>query len=205
LNEFIQLETWQERLPFIRDRERVTPLMEGYYEDHPDGPIRSLVIDSELSLIQRGESRFALIQGVSKPEGEAGKPLTFLIEMSAGDSEFLIDWEVLVNYEPVPWETFKSEMVVDAAPFRVRVMAGDYYNFPFMDELEYKSYQLKLFGRDEAVFGFVRKGSELATAIDGSLFRELSEQRAMILNLRYPEDGKLDNIVEIESIVSENW
>ena len=37
VNHFVGLETWQERLPHIRNGEQLRPLMETYYQKHGDG------------------------------------------------------------------------------------------------------------------------------------------------------------------------
>ena len=126
--------------------------------------------------------------------------------MTEGDPEFLFDWEVLVNYEPKPWEEFRSEKSTIAYPFRVRVSEGDYYNGRFLDKKEYAGYRIEFLGREEEeVFGFARLGTEVARAIRDALASELDGKRALFLNLKFPPDAKFGNLVEIESVVSESW
>lgn len=208
LEEFSKLKTWQERLPYVRNPERVKPLMATYYEDHADGSMTGLIIEREVSFIKREEKTFLLMRG-QRPslDGTPGEmqPLVFLAELRKGDPCALFDWEVLVNYQPVSWDEFITTRPTATAPFRVRVAAGDYYNQPFMDNQEYVSFALLPMHGDRTFYGFVQRGSALAAQLGSSVSKELQGHRAMILNLRYPEDAKFDNILEIESVAADSW
>ncbi|MGI9240127.1 MAG: hypothetical protein ACR2RV_04970, partial [Verrucomicrobiales bacterium] len=208
LDTYSKLETWQERLPYYRNPERVKPLMEAYYKKHPDGPMRNLTINQEVSFIQREGETYVLMQGAQlSPNGEEGerKQVLLLAELRKGDPCALFDWEVLVNYQPVSWEEFVASKSTTSSPFRVRVIQEEYYVKPFMDKEEYVSFGLVPLGQDRTVYGFARRGSDLEKQLSANVSRELKGHRAMILNLRFPENAKYDNVLEIESITADSW
>jgi hypothetical protein len=208
LRKFAKLPTWQERLPFVRNPDEVKPLMAKYYETHSDGPIEKLIIDPQISFIQRGEGVFALLQGRFTPkDSEFGETqlLIFLAEAQEGEPAFLFDWKVLVNYEPTSWEDFIALKSTEPASFRLRVAPGDYYNQPFMDAEKYASYTLFPLHRDKQAFGFVERGTPLAKRLKENVAKELNQNRAMILYLSFPEKTKFDNVLKIDSIVSDGW
>lgn len=85
LTTFTQLETWQERLPYIRKRERVEPLMASYYEIHDDGPMTGLVVDPEVSFIKRNEVLSPWCRGAAPPPTgvtKRAKPSFFSVSLS---------------------------------------------------------------------------------------------------------------------------
>ena len=209
LDQFARLKSWRDRLPYIRNSEALKPVMEDYYRRHADRSLSNVLVDGEVSFIKRDDGMFVLMQGTldptRKPAAKRPQRVIFLAEIVDGDPEILFDWEVMVNYEPTPWSDFTESKSTSASPFRVRVVRGDYYNQPFMDEAKFACYAMRPLHQDEIAYGFVPRGSELAAKLDASLAKELKAHRAMILNLRFPEKAKFDNIVEIESMVSDGW
>ena len=183
-------------------------LMEAYYKKHPDGPLRNLIVNPEVSFIQRKGETFVLMKGGQlAADGEEGKreQVLLLAELRKGDPCALFDWEVLVNYQPISWGEFVASKSTVASPFRVRVAQEEYYVKPFMDEEEFVSFGLLPLGEDRKVYGFARRGSDLEKQLSADVSRELKGNRAMILNLRFPEDAKYDNVLEIESLVADSW
>lgn len=208
LSTFTQLESWQERLPLIRNAEKVKPLMATYYETHDDGPMQGLVIDPQVSFIKRDNDTFILMQGrQASTDGTAGmgEPIIFLAELVEGEPGLLFDWEVMVNYGPISWSDFVASKSTEAAPFRVRVAADDYYVQPFMDRKQFISFAIRPLHGEETVYAFARRDSELAKQLVTAINKELNGNRAMILKLRYPADAKFDNVLEVESLVADSW
>ena len=205
IREFIALKTWEERFPYVRFPEKVGPLMEAYYKSNPDGSLEPVVLQPEISFFRRSDGEFALMQGESRAGDSPPRSLIFLIEMTGGEPEFLFDWEVLVNYEPRPWEEFSATKSTQPSPYRVRISAGDYYNGHFLDKDKFAGFKVELLGRDDEIYAFAPRGSEIATRIERQLGAELAKTSTMVLNLRFPPGAEFDNLLEIDRIVRESW
>ena len=203
LADFAKIPDWESRLPFVRNRERVEPLMRSYYQTNEDAPMLELVANREVSFIRRGDKHFAL---VTAREETGTEQVPFIFEMTDGDPEFLIDWEILVNHEPVPWGDFVAARSVEPSPFRVRISPSKYYNRPFMDEEKYAGYSFTRLGNSNEInYAFVVRGSALNLQIERYLGRQLSGNRAMVLNLRFPDKAEFDNVLQIDSLVRDGW
>ena len=208
LKKFIELDTWQERLPHVRHPDAINALMAEYYERHADGPISGLQLGSSVSFVSRADGNFVLLQGRFIREAaspEKAEPIVILAELIEEEPGVLFDWEILVNHEPLSWPEFVASKARQASPFRVRVRRGDYYNQPFMDSSESVCFEMLLLHRNEKIYGYVPRGTKLAKEMENMIAKELVENRAMTLNLRYPENAKFDDILEIESIVTDGW
>ncbi|MFT4551113.1 MAG: hypothetical protein ACI8XO_005102 [Verrucomicrobiales bacterium] len=206
LTAFIDKKTWEERRPYVRNPDEMAPLMERYHQRVPDRAIAPIIVEPDISFLNRSDGKFALVQAKRRTPGAADQHLVFLIEIVSGDKKFLIDWKVLVNYEPVPWEEFQSAKSTELSPFRVRVSPGDYYNQPFMDEKKFASFQLSFPQRPgEEVFAFAERGSLIDRQLQSFLEGDIEKSRAAILNLRFPQGATLDNIVEVESVAADSW
>jgi len=204
LLKFAEKKHWKDRLPYIRDSKTLEPAMEKYYKSNEDFLLGKVVVSPPGQYIKRKNGNFVFFRGNYKKDGEL-KPIAFMIEVTDKAPKFLFDWQVMVNYQPIPWKEFSKSKVEKPAPFRVRVKKGDYFNHPFMDEDKFLSFKLELVGEDDPIYGFTPIKSAAGSKISELLEKEYSENRAMILNLRYPEDAKLDNVLEIESVVTDGW
>ena len=206
LRMFIGLETWEERLPHVRHQDVVAEKMRQFHSRYPDGPMVPVVLDPDPLLISREDGDFALARGTWKRPYLRSDKLTFLIELDAGEAGFLVDWETLVNYEPIPWEDFKAQRSQNPAPFRVRLERGTYYNAPFLDKAAFAGYRLSFPDRpDEEVFAFAERGSEPFEVIERALASELDRDQGMILDLSYPVGARFEDILKIERVASPHW
>lgn len=68
------------------------------------GAFGDLKLKPEVSLIRRADGIFVLVQGRRTGADGAEEDVIFLMEVRDGNPEFLVDWEILVNYEPIPWK-----------------------------------------------------------------------------------------------------
>ena len=56
---YMELETWEERLPLVRDVEGIEEKMSAYYEANPDGAFGAVELDSQFVIINRPDGKFA--------------------------------------------------------------------------------------------------------------------------------------------------
>ncbi len=89
-----------EKLPGVRDPERVKPLMEEFYTREP----MPLIAFRGLGKVVRVEEpgyRFGYVQALF----DNASPVTLIIE-ERNDGDFRVDWECLVRYGEVAWADF---------------------------------------------------------------------------------------------------
>ncbi len=100
VSKFFQAGTLDERLPLVRNANRVKPLMEAYYQREPltSYKLRDL---GWLVRVDEPGYRFGYVQALF----EDATPSSLVIEETT-DGQMLIDWECLVRYGELAWKDF---------------------------------------------------------------------------------------------------
>ena len=199
LKGFLTAETVAAKKEYIRERGRVSPLMdryysrEGYLPEGFEGFDRTQVSyrdDFAIGEVQTGDflSRSVIIERT-------------IVE---GEERFFIDWESWVGYGEFSPEEMRSRKPV--SPFLVRavVETADYYNYGFSDDGRWNCYGLKI-GEEGYIFlGYVPRGSELDQKLMPIRRDEL--KKPMILQVAYPPKARAKDQLEILEIVpSQGW
>jgi hypothetical protein len=199
VNGYLAAKTIEERLPFVRQPERVEPLMRAWYargetiSKWPDGVV--LLRDKQ---IDKGRYMIRMMVdfvGIGTQ--------MFVVEQTASD--FKLDWETATGYQPKPLAEFKAERPTTPVEFRVKIKPADYYNYAFVDRERYRSVELSYPGRrDFKLLGYIDLNRDWAAPLVKRI--DEGEGPSVIAQLRYP-DGELedDSQVEILSIVSDSW
>jgi hypothetical protein len=104
------------KLPYVRDPERVRPLMENYYQREPLNQFKWRDVGKMARLDEAGY-RFGYVQALF----EDATPASLLIEETA-NGEFRIDWESLVRYGELSWRDFMQLHPTD--PKLMRLIAS---------------------------------------------------------------------------------
>lgn len=189
-------------LPLVRDPERVAPLIANWYAERPFVPRKfdRLGVFQPMDL---GKRPFWLITC----EVEGGPPETVLMEQT-GDGRVLVDWETQVCYQPMDWNRYvKDRPECGAYDFRVYVQPdyAGFFSHEFGDEDKWSVYRLTAKDSDEYLFGYVRKGTALASEL--LEFSGVNHGRpvALLLTLRTPEGVRSPRGVLIEKVVSRRW
>lgn len=197
---FLKVKSNEERLAFVRDPERVAPLMEDYYSrdvqtEWPDGQVvlRDKVIDQGRYFIRLAIEFIGIGHRI------------FVVEQTTDSLK--LDWETAVGYQPMPFSEFREKRPAEPTPFRVKMKLSDYYNYHFADSGAYLAVALSYPGNDEfKLTGYIDRGREWAPALIETL--ESGVGPSVIAELSFPEgaeSGEGDPQVEIISIVSETW
>lgn len=192
---FVAAKTYQERLEFTRDPERVLPLMERYYSTNPDGPteIRSTSEASSVALMKG----FAVMRVVLKDYGQ--RPIV----LARSGDKLVVDWESFVGYSGMTFAEFSEKKPTTPVLFRVRAQPEDYYNYGFGED-EYYCMRLSNLLLTEHIYGYVGKKSEAAEAIQ-SIFSRQMPLDFVIMKLRYPEGSESDNQVIVDEFITDGW
>lgn len=200
---YLTAKTVDDKLTYVRHPERVKPLMEEYYQ-------RNELIKEDFRQFERIRSMG--LESLSFVFGQVellnGKKHKLLLEQLE-DGTFRVDWESDVCYLPVPWDKYVDESPVEAMVMRVYIKRDTFYAYEFRDEDLYDCYQLTARDSDDHVFGFVKKGSDVAMDIK-RFFKRTEEQGSqarepVMLVLRFPEETHSKKCVWIDRMIAPRW
>jgi len=199
-NAFYAASSVEEKLPHVRQPERVRPLMEAWYASHGDGaggePIAEVLFQKKFTL---GERRF-----IQLAVGFGSGAQRIIVFEQGDDASLRLDWEVSVGYQPMPLAEFKATRPTAATPFRVKVKKGDEYRAPFEDRERYQSLRLSYPGdRGFQLTAYVKRDAPWAAALIANF--EFNQAPSVILNLRFPEGATSDSPVEAVEMVHDSW
>ncbi len=202
LSGFLNAKSIDERLRFVRNQEKVRPLMEEWYQKNPEEAEREWP-DAEILLRKKivDQGRYFIILAVEFVG--LGKRV-LAIEQSL-DGEMRLDWPTTVGYQPMPLEEFKTKRPITPVKFWVKMKPSEFYNHRFSDPLEYKAVELSYPGRIEfKLIGYIKRSTDWGAKLITKL--EEGQAPSLILELAYPEKATEDSSqVEIVSILSESW
>ena len=197
LKGFLTAATVEEKKRYVRDLDRVSPLMDHHYsraEYTPEG--FELLIRSNLNF--RNEMCFFRVETGNFLE----RPVAVERVEKEGGDEYLIDWESWVGYCEFDPEEMREKRPVE--PFVIRASVGleDYYNYGFSDDKVWHSYGVKIGEEAYNFLGYVQRGSDL----DKSLFERIQQTNGflpMILKVVYPPQARAKDQVEIVEVISD--
>ncbi|MCE9520293.1 MAG: hypothetical protein K8R87_12170 [Verrucomicrobia bacterium] len=199
LNKFFQAKTWQERLLYTQPQEKVRPLMERYYADNPDGPLRV----SSIELIRHDKSPeigtplcVFQVSGPDLPE-----PLPVMVESSP--EGWKVDWLTLTEFKDKLLLRFLQKWQDEPARFHVMVRRTHYFDedVPNLDKKH--CFELMPPTPGYSGYAFIPKGSPLALNLDRSIGWEVANLAA-IVELRWRKQDRYQ-WVEITAVPQFNW
>ncbi len=198
---FFHASTIADLLPYVRHPDRVRPLMEHYYREHPlvSTPVHRVKHLQPLTIENRGEF---WAQGI---ELENRESRNMLIEFR-GDRDVRIDWETLVCYQPMAWDAFALERPTgQSLDFRVYMQEDSFYSHEFSDSDRWVSVKLTAMSSDETLFGYFPRGDAMEADFRRALTETSDQAAAVILRLSVPEGLQSRRGVVIEKILSPRW
>lgn len=187
-------------LPFIRDPERVRPLIEETWAASPRQPLRFIRLGG-FQPAMLGSKPFWVVQA----EVKDGPPLHLALEQT-GEFEVKVDWESQVCYQPMSWDRFAIERPAGKSmEFRVSAVRDTHFSHEFFDQGSWSCFRLSAKDSEQHVFGYAPTDSEATKALNSSCARSRSGIATVILSLRAPEDGTSPRGVIIEKMVEPRW
>lgn len=190
-------DTAEGRLVACRDPERVGPLMKEYYSRKPlsSGTCESVKLDGYEDVSGR-----TILRGTAMMSGNRRN----LIVFEKTPTGLLVDWEYMVNYNPMPWDAYIADKPQNSLDFRVLATASLDYVAPFDNAETFLAVELRCLKTESTLLGYVARDSESGRNLKRILQNELD--LPIILRLRFPSQGAPEgNAVVIELIVSESW
>lgn len=212
---FLAAEGVEQKLPWVRLPNRVRPLMEAWYRDHPDRALKTgQVINRDKFLLDGAffvKLEIEIHAGDRLPENAedgASRTAFFLVEEfeKEGTRTYKVDWETYGNRQPLQFAAFRESQSTVPTPFRVKVRESTYYNHGFLDEKRWLAAELSFPQPQSSGFmcyGYIDRYSPVWQ--DLLAFTEGVSNPALIVNLRYPENGVSRDQVIIDSVVRQSW
>lgn len=200
LHRFTQAASWQQKLPFVADAERVKPLMISYYETQKNTDPESGVA-SQSAHFRLNNTEVLLFSYPSSRPG--GRHDLAMIAPTRGGS-FVVDWESFVGASDMSWQDFKKQRPVEPKLFRVFARRDDYFNYEFSDASRYLSLHFTSPDGLHFIFGYCEKDSVVGKTLS-ILLDKTGVRLPLTLRLAYPENAQSDHCVKIVGVVANRW
>ena len=201
LERFFKAESPDQRLPLVRDVERVKPLMMSYYSREPMPALRWRGVGRMVRVDEPGY-RFGYVQALF----EDAKPTNVIVE-ETDDGRYLVDWECFVRYGEVAWSDFLRMKPVE--PKLLRVIASKPATAPSMSTGKSEWLELRHPAESGTVLGyFDRNDPQLATLVQ-QLEQGQWKDVPVTLRLCFPADAAAPQRsgagVQIAGIEGKGW
>ena len=188
----------QNRLSFVRDPERVKPLMEKYYgneEFEPEG----------FEELKRGKIRYRgnfFTSSVRIGDFSSG-PISVERFEDGDNFSYRVDWESWVGYCEMSADDLIRVKPTEPKLVRIILRQDSYYNYEYSDDRVWAAYRLGFRDSDRALLAYARRNSQEGEIL-AELFRD-SEEFLYMLKIRYPENARSSDQVEIVELLEQGW
>jgi transposase-like protein len=200
VKKFLAEDHWIRRLQYVRDRERVAPLVKDYYTRNPDEavtnvlPMAGMIGTDQVSVAVEcpGDERVYYFNLCVQSE-EAAKSI----------HTHLIDWESSTMYQVPNIRRFIAIKPRTPTKLWLKATSADYHNRQFADAKVWDCYSLNFPGMVETFFGFVKADSR--SGIDLKIATMRSSESPVIIIARYPDEILDPLMVEINEVIATEW
>ena len=191
---------------YVRNPDRVQPLMEQYFADHPleNRPMASCSVRAS-GLSHYTDSSVAVpVTPVAVESALGGVAQVFMVEHRADGP--VIEWESSVGFNDR--ESFSARPEGGKSMvLRVEAVVDDYFNHGYADAAKWVCLRLRLADRpDETVYAYVDRRSDLCGTV-GRLWMERPDQSVRRLTVEVSSDGATAKTrqVRLTGLVSPSW
>ncbi len=189
---------------FVRDPERVMPLMDDYYARHSGSvPVTWKSIQAQETGFYSGSELLHPSTNV-KVETVSGNRLDFTVEHTPQGPR--IEWESSLGYSPQEWPAVLAAKA-QSAPMRVLAALDDYYNFDFADERAQMCVRLQDPENNELLgYGYLERQQAAAVALRAMLEDASPESpRPIVVEVTATEHSQDTKQVRIVKVLSDGW
>ncbi len=144
VNGYYSAKTPQDKAKFVLESERMLPLMEKYYDEHPitSRTIKSVEPPSGFALGGLSYWRTKVVLD----DGSTG-----FVAMRIFDKEPKIDWESEVRYCTYDWDKWLADKSKETGDFRVYAVVDKEYKAPFEDNTRFLCLKVKTMDSDKTM------------------------------------------------------
>ncbi|MDB4407505.1 leucine-rich repeat protein [bacterium] len=198
IRKFVTAESPAELKKYIRNSERVGPLLDRYYEK-VDYEVEGF---EALDMTQMRYNGDVVTMFVQKADF-LSSPIAVERIVDGEEESYLIDWESWVGYCDYTPEQMRMEKPDKPFLMRVLVQPASYYNYEFSDDGKWRSLGLELKDSIYSFLGYVERDSE-----QDKRFRVMMKGGkvvACMVRVAYPTGSRSKDQVEILEIVGSGW
>ncbi len=200
---YLAADGYRAKSAFVRDPERVAPLMQEYFARHAGA------VPVTWKSVQAGGTGFYSGDDLSFPitkvgvETIRGDQLEFTVEQTPRGP--LIEWETSLGYSPKAWPEVLAAK--SKSPLRVLAALADYYNFDFNDERGQLCVRLQDPQNKELLgYGYLERNHPVALELRGMLEDASPESpRPIVVEVAATERSQATKQVRIVKVVSDGW
>ena len=185
----------------VRHPQRVRPLMDRYYGGKPI-PLNRVVrtnLFQPVTLDNRSNFWMATVELAD----HSSRNLVLEI-LDSGEPR--IDWETLVCYQPMEWDSFATSRPAGVSlDFRVYLEPDNFFSHEFADSTRWNCYRLTALNSDETLFGYAKADEDIAKSIDALLSQNHGRKTSVILRVSIPQGIQSRRGVVIEKLLNPRW
>jgi hypothetical protein len=198
IKNFVMAESPAELKKYIRDLERVGPLLDRYYEkvDYETEGFESL------DVTQVNYNGDIVTMFVQKADF-LSSPIAVERIVNGEEVSYQVDWESWVGFCDYTPEKMRADKPDKPFLMRVLVQPANYYNYDFSDDRKWRSLGLELKDSIYSFLGYVERGSE-----QDEKFRVMMKGAQVvpcIVRVAYPTGSRAKDQVEILEILERGW
>lgn len=228
IEDFMGADTVEKKLAFVRLPDRVRPLMEKWYQDHPLGPFKLAETKHEQKLPDKNGYFVMMAVPVITPSvlvpGTADEIMNFFAveEVRTGStSTYLLDWEVSNGYQPIPLDRFKDELPKVPQTMRLKMRLADHYIHNYSERAAWQSVELyypRPDGPEWMIYGYIARGTpegrKLLALLPEITLDDLPDDpiqgvrtvnTSVIIDIVYPPEVLSREQVEVVKLHDESW
>jgi hypothetical protein len=203
---YLRAKTWEDRLPYVMEPERVRPLMKARYEEH--GLPTLTAITARLIERKTVPSEHLVVQGAAS--NGLGIRASYNFPVRQTRDGYKIDWEAAVGYNSTALRAFLIQRPQGATRFRLQCELGTFYHGEFFGcQGTHYSVRLKQEEPLELAHGFVPKdsaeGKKLFELLKDGKQHEMTVELQNVGPYGQPLERPDAGVVSIVRVVSESW
>ncbi len=206
---YLAATTVEEKLKYVRQPERVEPLMRDWYEAKKH-PMVAKEMDSRMTLVPKTLFTKSFWKAEMNHGGMFKKQLWI---QSYEDGTFGIDWETDVVYNPMHWDEFLSKKPQESMSFRVYVGWNDLYLYQHRDEEKFQSFKLESRDSDQIASAYMDRNDKGVKTMMFFIRRSAKDPKNLntavtlpfLVTLKYDESPEGKKNLVIEKLDSPSW
>ena len=189
---FTEADTTAERLKWVRDPDRVAPLVEAFYGEGPGA--REKVVDVKpMGAAQTPEFAYQRFQ--AKLDDGASR----LVAVVLSEDGAKVDFDCYARHGSASWPDL---LAGKATVMRLFVKPGTYYNYTFSDDQAWRGFVASSPDLEEPFFVYVRRGSEEAKRL--AAVRTPRPTRVTV-GLRSLKGSHQQRQFEVKAVHAQGW
>jgi len=201
LRSFLLADNIEDKAKFIRQPDRVIPLMKKYYEKHEI----KVITDDRFSVFRPTTINNRAFW-VTALDNESGGDVTPVLIEQTEDNRLLIDWETFVTYQEHDWDQILTDRPEGEYQMRVRASPSDYFLYEFSDRSEWGCLYLTGRGGEKDAYGFFKLDQPFWPELKFYLSHlKNNRELSLVVTLTFPQNTKAEKSTIITDIKSFNW